>query len=200
MPYILTITMQLISHFRYWLLFPAVVFEGPIATIIAGFLSAHGQLNFLISFVVVIIADTLADLGYYALGAFGGASISERFKARLGITDERLATLQASFHSHGWKAFLTGKVLHGPGVAVLIAAGAARYPLVQYLIFNVGITLVKSFILLLIGYYFGQALELFQQFLDISALLVSGIVIILGIKLYLTYRRRKKKHENLDRN
>lgn len=200
MLYALTQTVQLISHFRYWLLFPAVVVEGPIATIIAGLLSTHGQLNFLISFIVVVAADTVADLGYYALGMFGGAGISKRLKSRLGITNERLSSLQTSFHAHDWKAFLAGKVLHGPGVAVLIAAGASHYPLMQYLFFNTSITLVKSFVLLLIGYYFGQALGLFQQFLDISALLASGVVVIIGVALYLKYRWRNKDHENPDRN
>ena len=191
--YALTQTVQLISHFRYWLLFPAVIIEGPIATIIAGLLSVHGELNFFVSYLVVVVADTAADLGYYALGAFGESRVSQRLRSRLGITSSHIAKLQNGFSLHSWKVFLVGKVLHGPGITVLVAAGAARVPLLKFLSLNFAITVVKSFALLLIGYYFGQALSLFQRYLDVSALLTSGVVIIFGIAFFIKYRARKKR-------
>lgn len=199
MSYIVSQTLALVGEFRYWLLFPAVVVEGPIATIIAGLLAAHGELSFWISYLVVVAADTLADLGYYAIGFFGQANISEKFKNRLGITDQKLADLEAGFHTRGGQAFLAGKVFHGPGVAVLVAAGASRFSVSKFLLFNMSITIVKSLLLLLVGFYFGEALGLFQRFLDVSSLILLGVAIIIGVALYYKYRR-KKKYEDTNSN
>lgn len=193
-------TVQLIIHFRYGLLFPAVIIEGPIATIIAGLLTAHGQLGFAVSYLVVVVADTVADLGYYAIGAFGKTKISQRLRPRIGITPERLSALRTDFLLHGWKAFLTGKILHGPGIAILVAAGAARVPLPRFLGYNVTITLVKSLVFLLIGYYFGQALGLFKQYLDLYALLASGVVVIIVTTFLIKKISRKNNNENSDCN
>lgn len=179
-------------HSRYGLLFPAVLIEGPVATIIAGLLVAHGQLDFFLSLIIIVSADTLADLGYYAIGVFGEANIAQRIKTRLGITPDRLATLKDSFYRHSLKAFLAGKVLHGPGIIVLIAAGAARVPLLRYLLVNFSITLLKSLLLLIVGYYFGQFLGLLQRWLDLSSLIASSIVIIVAIPFIIRHQRRKK--------
>lgn len=190
---VLAYTVQLIIHFRYAVLFPAVVLEGPIATVIAGLLISHGQLQFGISYLVVVVADTMADIGYYLLGLFGQARLAERFKARLGITTEHLTALEQSFQNNGIKPFLASKLIHGPGVAVLVAAGVARMPLLRFLMYNIPVTLVKSLLLLFVGYYFGQALNVFKKWFDISALIATGIVlIILGALVVHRWRQMQK--------
>jgi membrane protein DedA with SNARE-associated domain len=185
-------TVSLLIHSRYGLLFPAVLIEGPVATIIAGVLVAHDQLNFLISLLIIVSADTLADLGYYTIGAFGEARIAQRIKTRLGITPDRLSNLKNLFYRHSAKTFLTGKILHGPGVVILIAAGAARVSLLRFFLYNLCITLIKSLVLLLVGYYFGQALAFLQHWLDLSSLVASSIAIIIIITLIIRHNRHKK--------
>ncbi|HBE90709.1 MAG: hypothetical protein A3E37_05205 [Candidatus Andersenbacteria bacterium RIFCSPHIGHO2_12_FULL_46_9] len=192
MPYLSSLNASLLVSFGYGLFFPAVIIEGPIATLITGLLVANGQLNFLVSYLIIISADTAADLTYYAIGAFGEAGIAQHIKTRLGLTPDRLSSLKNLFYRHSAKTFLTGKILHGPGVFILIAAGAAHVSLLRFFLYNFFITLIKSLLLLLAGYYFGQALGFLQRWLDLSSLLASGIVIIVIVTILICRHRHKK--------
>lgn len=182
----------LLIRFKYGVLLPATIIEGPMATIIAGLLAAHGYLNIFVSLGVVVVADIISDAAYYALGRWGHMALADRFKLALGITPERLERLQIYFRERGWQTFFAGKVLHGAGVAVLISAGAARVPFWQFLGYNIPVTIIKSLVLLLIGYYFGQLLRTFQHYLDIGILLSFGIASIIAIVLFIQIRRHQK--------
>src|SRR3989338_6750213 len=61
----------LLTTYKYLLLFPIVIVEGPIITVIAGFLSSLGQLNFFISYAIAVVGDVVGDCIYYALGFYG---------------------------------------------------------------------------------------------------------------------------------
>lgn len=182
-------TVALMIQFRYWILFPAVVIEGPIATVVAGLLCARGYLDLTASYAVVVAADTLADVGYYALGAWGNTWLARRLESWLHITPERITYLQEHFRQRGFITFAAGKILHGPGVAVLIAAGAARVPLPQFLGYNFIVTLIKSVALVALGFYFGQALSALQNSLDMVALLASIAAVTIAAIVW--WRRRK---------
>lgn len=179
---------NMIIQFRYVLLFPIVFVEGPIATVIAGFLSAHRYLNPLISYVVVSAADLSADVLYYVIGAAGNGRWAEKMRAWLGLNEERLELLTGYFEKHSFKTFAAGKILHGPGVAVLIAAGMARVPLRKYLGYNTIVTLPKSFVLLIIGYFFGQLIRQLQQYFDLVALSLTVVSVVLVVVVILFWR------------
>ncbi len=183
----------LIIRFRYAILFPAAAIEGPIVTAIAGFLAAQGYMNLVAVYLVVIMADISADIFYYYVGALSEARLAQRIKARFGITPARIDHLKRHFALHGFKTFLAGKLLHGPGLAVLVTAGAARVPFNKFLVYNIVITLLKSLVFVLFGYFFGQALGTLQGYLDLTALLALAIIII--VLAFLIIRRRYRKKE-----
>ncbi|PIT97750.1 MAG: hypothetical protein COT71_04445 [Candidatus Andersenbacteria bacterium CG10_big_fil_rev_8_21_14_0_10_54_11] len=182
---------SLLMQYRYGLLFPSVVVEGPVATITAGLLVAHGYMGFTASYIVAAAADVAADVGYYLLGAAGETHLTLRWQSRLGLTPARLADVRAHFKCHGGTTFLAGKLLHGPGIAVLVAAGAAHVRFTTFLTYTVAITVVKTLALLLLGYYFGYALGWFRQWLDAWVTVAAGVSIVLSAT-YLVRRRRRK--------
>ena len=83
----------LLTTYKYLLLFPIVVFEGPIITVIAGFLSSLGYLNIFIAYGVVVVGDIAGDIMYYALGYYGRDRFVNRWGRFLGITSERVERL-----------------------------------------------------------------------------------------------------------
>lgn len=62
---------SLLTAYKYFFLFPIVVVEGPIITVIAGFLSSLGYLNIIIAYLVVVAGDIVGDSAYYAIGFYG---------------------------------------------------------------------------------------------------------------------------------
>jgi len=147
----------LLTAHKYLFLFPVVVVEGPIITVIAGFLSSLGLLNIFIAYAVVVVGDIAGDIMYYALGYYGKQRFINGWGRFLGITLERVERLEKHFEKHSGKTLVIGKLSHGVGAIVLVAAGIARMPFRKFVWYNFIPSLPKSLILLLIGYYSGES-------------------------------------------
>lgn len=179
--------------YKYWALFPIAVIEGPIITVAAGFLITLGIFNPLIAYVVIVIGDTVGDVLHYCVGYFGGKHFIERWGKYFGVSLESIVPLEKRFADKGHSFFFWGKALHGIGGALLVAAGLIRYPFGKFLASNVLGTLVKSALLLVIGFYFGQFLEKINSSLNIVAALTIVLVPIAFV-LYFMWKKRQKNH------
>lgn len=184
------ITQELLNY-KYWLLFPIAIIEGPIITILAGFMASVGQLNLAIAYLVVASGDLTGDCFYYALGRFGKDTFIKRWGRFIGITESRVLAIEHHFDEHSGKTLITGKFAHGIGAAFLVAAGIAKMPFGKYFWFSLFSTLVKSLILILIGYYFGFAATKIKTVLDLIAAIVIGLTLA-GFITYLFLHRDQK--------
>lgn len=172
-----------IVDYKYVVLFPAAVIEGPIVTILAGFFVAHRYMSGLLAYGILVVGDLTGDSLYYALGRWG---------IYRGVKTEQLTTLKKHFAVHSGKTLLIGKLTHGIGAAILMAAGAARVPYSEFLWFNFLGTIPKTLVLLLVGFYFGQAYLQLNRYLNYTAL---GVVILstLSLLAYLVMMKRFAK-------
>ena len=55
----------------YVALFLITILEGPLITILGGFLSSLGYFNIYVAYLVILIADTMGDLLGYSIGYLG---------------------------------------------------------------------------------------------------------------------------------
>jgi membrane protein DedA with SNARE-associated domain len=62
----------ILEKYKYWLIFPIVIIEGPIIVVISGFLVYLGFLNAYITYIILVIGDSIGDSMYYAIGRYGG--------------------------------------------------------------------------------------------------------------------------------
>lgn len=170
---------QGILSYRYFIIFPLAVVEGPIVTVISGGLSAAGLLSAPSAYGLIVIADLVGDSLWYCLGKYCSRGFLHRFGRYFGLHEERLNSIAAHFHERPHRTFSLGKISHGPGILVLIAAGMVKMSFIPFILANVLPTMVKSLLLLLIGYYFGKALGSVNAALDISALIIGVAVVIL---------------------
>lgn len=187
------IIILLIAH-KYLLLFPFTVIEGPIVTIIAGFLSSLGYLNAFIAYGIIVIGDIVGDCLYYALGYYGGQKFVGRWGRFLRITQENVESLEEHFKNHSGKTLIIGKFTHAVGAVVLVAAGMAKMPLWKFIWYNFIATLPKSLILLLIGFYFGETYNRISKYLDYTAIGTISLAVIF-IVIYFIVRKASKKYE-----
>ncbi len=178
---------------RYLLLFPIVVVEGPIATILAGFLVSLGYLNFPLAYGLAVTADLLGDTLYYLVGRFGANRVVDRWGKYLGTSWDQIEKLKRHFERHVGKTLPLVKLTHGAGGLILLAAGAAEVPYPLFLWFNLIGTLPKSLLLLLVGFYFGHAYRSINAYLNAVALSTLAVVVLggLGVYFYGIGRRRK---------
>lgn len=184
---------QWLLNYRYLILFPLMVIEGPITVVTAGILTSIGVFNFFLVYITSVLGDLVGDSLYYAAGRYGRKYL-DRWGRFIGLPKERLEKMEVHFNDHGGKTLIAGKLSHAVGAIVLVSAGVARIPFRKFIIFNFWATLPKSLVLLLIGYYFGNTFIHLQRYFDFAWLgaLVATIIFVL---VYLFLRKAGKKLE-----
>jgi len=146
---------QFFIQYKYLAIFPIALTEGPIITIISGFLVSRGILQLFPALLIVFLGDIISDSVFYFIGK-GGRYMVKYLKFER-IPEERIAKLENQFKRAPWKTMILGKLSYGLGTVFMIASGASRMPLRNFLEYIFPLNLVRSSILLAIGYYFGRA-------------------------------------------
>ena len=179
--------------YRYLILFPLVLIEGPIVTIIAGFMISLGQFNFFITYPLVVIGDIAGDLFMYAQGRWGGKPAIRKWGKFFGIRQGTIAKIEDHFKQRPGKTLIWGKISHFLGGPILIAAGMSQMPVSEFLWYNFLGTLPKSLVLLLIGFYFGRAYATFDTFFQYAGWALVGIIVI-AIIVYFVMAKTSKEY------
>lgn len=185
---------ELLIQYKYFILFPIIVIEGPIISVVAGFLIALNYLSFYGAFIVVVFGDLVGDVLDYSIGRWGGRKIIDKWGRYIGINSEQVKKVEGHFERNAGKTLLLGKALHGIGGVFLYAAGAAKVPILKFIWFNFLGTVPKSFILILIGFYFGHAISTVKSYLELISAISIGIVAI-AILAWLYFKKDKKIEE-----
>jgi membrane protein DedA with SNARE-associated domain len=112
---------------------------------------------------LVTIAGTLgATVGAwvaYAIGAWGGRPLFERWGRYLGITSADLDRAEAFFERYGAPAAFFGRMVPVIRSLVSFAAGVARMPLGRFTLFTVLGSLPWTFALVFVGSQLGENWE-----------------------------------------
>lgn len=165
-----------IAHFGYLALFAAAVVEGPIATVIGGFLVSRGLLDVIPVYAVVVAGDLAGDLLCYGIGRSGQIALHRWRREWLVHRQRELAILGNRLRAHAGRTLLFGKLTHAPGFLILVAAGAARIPVATFVWYNLLGTLPKAALFLAIGYFAGSAYNRINSYMGAISLLVLLLV------------------------
>ena len=139
----------------YWIMFLAMLVEGPIITAAGAFAAALGAFNIWIVLLLSIVGNLVPDVIYYAIGYWGRQELIDKYGHYFRLSKERITQIEDMAKNHAWKALSLIKltsVLATPG---LIIVGAVRMPIKKYTWICLAITLPSSLFFLVIGYYFG---------------------------------------------
>lgn len=166
--------LAILAHYGYGALFLVAVAEGPIVTVIAGFLASQGVLDTALVFAVAVTADLTGDLLLYAIGRSGGTTL--RAWRHEPSNRDRVAIMRRRFRAQPGKALLFGKLTHGAGFLFLLAAGAERIQPTTFLWYNLLGTLPKTAAFLALGYFAGAAYNRINS--DLAAASLAVFVLI----------------------
>jgi len=188
----MTAILLLLSKYKYLILFPIAVLEGPFAAIIVGFLSSSGIFNIFIVYLVLVFGDMVGDSLYYFLGRLSGSSVAKHGH-RFGITTEKLETAKKYFGDYHHQALIISKLAYGIGVSGIVAAGVLKISYRKFIKTCAYIALIQSACLVLIGFLFGHAYLQIEQYLNIYAKIVLIVALILIGYFVFTKIKRKIK-------
>lgn len=188
----------LLYTYSYLVLFPLVIVEGPVVTIVAGFLVSLGFMDFIPTYLTIIAGDLTGDVLYYSAGRWW---LNKTYKGVLkffNINFKFVQKLEGAIKKNKRPFLFFGKLSHAIGGLILFAAGSAKIPLKDFLTFNFLATLPKSLILLAVGYFFGSTVSNFTKALDYTVVgLFIFTIILIGLYFGVTYFSNKflKKFE-----
>ncbi|MFA5948228.1 MAG: DedA family protein [Candidatus Gracilibacteria bacterium] len=182
----------LITTYKYYILFPISIFEGPVVTIIGGLLSAHGLLNIFIAFAVLMAGDMAGDTLYYSIGRWGSRHFIRKWGHYIGLKEDKLIHIENHFKKHAIKTLLLGKTQAIGGI-FLAAAGMSKMSYWKFMWINILGSIPKIIILLAIGFYLGTAMKLIiiNNYISYYAI-IATIILIMIIVLYFVFKPKIK--------
>jgi membrane protein DedA with SNARE-associated domain len=175
--------------YRYWILIPASLLEGPTVALVTGGLASLGYFNPYVAYGIFILKDCVVDGMYYYVGRFAGKKASvARLLTRAHVTSTDIDHVQSLWHRHGWRTMCVAKLSWGLSPALLAIAGIVAVPVTTFFRYAAGIAVVQYGVLLLLGYYFGHAIGTVSQAIRVIGYVAAGAA--LGAIAYLRRRLR----------
>lgn len=175
--------LQFLIHYGYWIAVPIMVLEGPIITIVMGFLSSLGFFNILIVICLGVISDLVSDTIYYWSGYHGGPKVLAKLKIPQIQDNQSLQKLKQRFEEHPGKIFFGAKVLTGIAHSTFVLAGVTRINYAKILKYSIPGGIVWSTGLAALGFYFGRHAYTIHSFLT-----KTGIILFSLLVLFLLYK------------
>lgn len=183
--------LDLLYQYKYLILFPLAIVEGPILAVIAGFLCTGGFLNFFIVYPIIVLGDIIGDSLCYMLGRWGVPEFMKRFARLFGLRHEDIYRVRAYFDSNPNKTISLSKITLGIGFAGIYLAGNARIPYFRFIRICLITSALQYVVYLGIGLLFGNAYKQISHYLNFFA--AFTIVTALAIILIFVVKSIRKK-------
>ncbi|HXB30749.1 MAG TPA: VTT domain-containing protein [Puia sp.] len=182
---------SLLTHYKYLVLFPLAIVEGPVLAVIAGFLCSNGFLNPLYVFPVIVFGDLIGDSICYSMGRWGMPKFIRKIAWRLGLSPRSIGKARIYFDSNPVRTVFLSKITLGIGVAGIYMAGNARISYGKFIRVCLIASLIQYVFYLGAGLIFGNAYLQINHYIDKIASII--IISALGIILFISIRSLLKK-------
>ena len=183
-------TLGLIEQYRYFVLFPLAILEGPIIALIAGLLVKLKYLSLIPVFIIFIFGDIISDAFYYYIGRIGDqAKLISKYGSRYRIISENFGILDKLWLNHGHKMMFFVKLTYGLTIPFLVAAGLSKMSYKRFLAITFLPTAFKYFILISLGYYLARSFVPALHYIYYGGIIVATIVVlcIIGYRFAIKY-------------
>jgi membrane protein DedA with SNARE-associated domain len=189
---------ELTIEYRYWILVPFVIIEGPIVAFIAGTLASIGYFNIYALIIFFFVRDMAMDAVFYYAGYMGAQTrFAKRMLGKINQRGDTLKDLRTQWEKHPARTMFVGKLSFGIAQAFIVAAGVVNMRLSTFFTYGAVVAVTQYITLLTLGYFFGDAfggdttriVQNIQYVIAVSTLLISGYYLL---RWYLRRKFREK--------
>jgi membrane protein DedA with SNARE-associated domain len=149
---------------------------------LAGFLSARGELDFVLVLVAATLGGYAGALILYLLGRTLGEERTIRLLSKLPLVDrEDFEKAAGWFARHGRAAVFFGRLIPGVRSLISLPAGSARMPIGSFSLFTIAGTLVWNGILVTLGSLLGKqytVVDRYSSVLNIAVVVAIALVVV----------------------
>ncbi|MBI3573621.1 DedA family protein [Candidatus Kaiserbacteria bacterium] len=155
-PAILSYAISFTVYSKYFIIFFATTFGGPVLSLASGFLLHEGLLDLVPIFLVLSLGELTWDACWYAVGYSYADRFIERFGRFFSFTPEMFEQAKKIFDRyHGITLFMNKLFMGlGMGIAVLVTGGATKMSFWKYMLFNALGEVIWVSGMLYIGYFY----------------------------------------------
>lgn len=182
--------------YRYIIIFPLAIVEGPILMFICGFLLHMGYFSFFPLYFTLVAGDFTADLLWYGVGFYGAKPFVLKYGKYVNLSLETVLKIERLFEKHHDKILFISKITMGFGfaLATLVAAGMAKVPFKKYVFYNLFGGFIWTGLLLAGGYFLGNL----YAFVDSSLrwAFIGATIFIAALALYGFSKFMRKRFGN----
>ncbi len=185
---------DLILQYRYWILIPLSLIEGPVVAFVAGTLASVGYFSIYFLVALFFIRDVGLDGVYYAIGQFGGrTAFARQMLTKIGVTNDHLDGVRVLWEKRpGW-TMLIGKLSYGIASAFIVVAGMVKMPLSKFFAYGSLVAILQYGTLLLLGYFVGVSVGgSITKIIDNVQYVIAFAAIAITAYYLLTLRMRTK--------
>lgn len=189
----MTNTIELIIEYRYLILIPLSLIEGPMVAFIAGTLASLGYFSLPILGVFFLVRDVAMDALYYFSGYFwGDTHFAKKMLKKLHI-DSNLNGIRTQWEKHPARTLIIGKLSYGIAGAFIVVAGMIKMRMLTFFKYGLLVAVVQYGTLLLLGYFFGNAFGgNIKRILENIIYVIAGITLFISAYYILSWYFRKK--------
>lgn len=182
----------LIRH-TYLAILPIAIIEGPVLSVVLGFLIHGGYLLFYPAYALMILGDFLPDTFYYYIGRRGKKKeLLEKYAFKFESVSANYPILEKLWHTHPKKTMIMVKLAYGISIPFLISAGLAKVPYRLYIGMAMLVTTIQYGSLMFLGYSLGNAYEPALQYVRYAGILWA-LILLIFVSIYISISRYAKK-------
>ncbi len=169
----------LIVTYKYLVLFPLAVLEGPILAVFAGFLIKFNYLDLIPTYVVLVLGNILPDIFYYGIGRCGEKSIYiQKMINRFSFIKNNLNLVKKLWKEHFRKTVFFSKLAYGLSTPFLISAGLVKIPFLKFISHTILIDLFDIALFVYLGIIFGETYNMVSGYVDYFAILIAVLFVL----------------------
>ena len=182
----------LIIEYRYLILIPLSIIEGPIVAFAAGALAPLGYFNVYVLAAFFLVMDMAKDAFYYSLGYWGGRSgWAHWLLGKIGIKTEHLEGIRELWETKPGRTMFIGKLSYGIAATFVVLAGTVKMSIKKFFGWGAVVAMTQYWALLALGYFFGTALAS-TNFVEELQYAIGGIALVGSLYyLFSIYMRGK---------
>ncbi|MBP5426455.1 MAG: DedA family protein [Clostridiales bacterium] len=160
---------------------------------LGGFMIAEGRITLLGANVAVLLGSLLGSVLTYWVGFYGGRSFILKYGKYFFISKDNFDKAEKTFNKHGVSAVFFGRLLPVIRTFISLPAGITKMNFIKFVIYSLLGMVPWNFLLIFLGYKFGENYELvvrplFKKFEHISIM----IMVIVLIAFVASYMKKKK--------
>ena len=155
-------------------------------------LIAHDSIEFTPILAVTTVGSTIGFIVMYFIGAYLGEKLLRKGRLKF-IKKESLEKADIWFHKYGYKLILINRFMPGTRAVISFLSGVHGLKRVETFLFAGLSSLVWNAILILLGIFLGNNLDMIDKYLSAYSNIILIVTIIVIAYFIIRYLLKKKK-------